>query len=158
MLSVSYVTVLNKTASPVESYSFMAIHARSQSNFTSVSIDQNRRDNPCRVVFASFLGHFRSKSFKGPFRKCWYTIEFIRLHERMQMLSTPKTYEPDLTRLRSTNIPQAGMLSRVRIRHIEFTAFRTPMDPQEFLSDRKINGRSVIELQPALSTHGSSPR
>lgn len=72
--------------------------------------------------------------------------------------TTAKALEFDLRDIIPSPVVQAGMLPKERIREIYIAIPVAWMARHEYLRHGKIHRRSVIQFDPALPTHRSSPR
>ena len=80
------------------------------------------------------------------------------MHLRNEPGAAAQALELDLGDIVPSSVVQAGMLPKERIREIYIAMLVAWMARHEYLRHRKIHRRRVIQFDPALSTHRSSPR
>lgn len=123
-----------------------------------VLVQNNGRHHPISRMHTPTLEH-RIACFRiRPIREWGNIIHLGTMHLSDEPGTAAQALELDLGDTVPSPVVQAGMLPKERVREIYIAMLVAWMARHEYLRHRKIHRRRVIQFDPALLTHRSSPR
>ena len=123
-----------------------------------VLIENNGRHHPISRMHTPTFEHRIARFRIRPIGECRNIIHLGTMHLGDEPGTTAEALEFDLGDIVPSPVVQAGMLPKERVREIYIAMLVAWMARHEYLRHRKIHRRRVIQFDPALPTHRSSPR